>query len=383
MLRVRDSAGRVLCYLDADDARPRDDSGKVIAQRAGDDRELAELSRVAYRRMYDAPVQLDLAPGDVMQPATRADFGIPRARDYLADQVSPIVFVSRDRGEWYTENVADGIKLVVAIASLTGQQPEINPGFTATAFSTQGYAVAAKLSKRLCANADFDLRKRAVRYLVDVIKRARESRVATQLTTPGNWAPGNRIAAAAKWNLASGNPSPLQDLFKALAASYLPADTLVLPEIAAQYFHYSGGTGLQVRDFVQGGGQLPRILYARALQLVNGAPGYVWMPTGLGPVPLVRTTVYDAWWEHHAKDRAPLEHERVPEWAPVDQETDVGSSATFRWRDGDAGIRVNGILVRQYDDGHDVDTEWITVAVNDAEVQPSNQVGALITGALA
>jgi hypothetical protein len=390
MLTFRDPRGRVLFHLDKDDDVPRGEDGKPIAQRAGKDAELVKLSRYAGKRM--ASVLLDLGEGDVLVPSTRADFGMPDFRqDYIADLVSPVTFVKRDRGYYFTENIIDGIKIVQAQANPVGPQAELNPGFTATAFTTVGYALAAKLGANgqggVVDNADFDLKKRTVRFLVDALRRGREARVATLTTTATTFAAGNQIAAVAKWNLSSGNPAPLTDLFKALQASYLPSDTLVLPEIAAQYFHYTnGGTGAQIRDFVQGGGQLPRILYAKAKQFYNDSPAYIWMPTGLGNVPLVRTTVHDDGWIKDWKKKptpGPILYE--PDWEPNDAITDIGTTHTLRWLgehpNGKDSMRQYGVLVREYVD--EQRSTWIAVAMSDIEIVPSNLVGAIITGALA
>lgn len=386
-------AVRRLLHLEQDDGVLRDETGAVVGERAGKDKELLRLSRLAAKWMR-APTMMtsgDLAPSDVLRPGTRAYYGIPNAeKDFVADEVSPVGFVDKFQGYYYVENVADQIKLRMFQASLTGQPPEVNPGFAATEFTTVGYAVACKLPQEVIGNADFPLRRQAVRYLVDLLRRAREARVATQLTTSTNFATANRIAAVAKWD-GGTNPAQLTDVFAALAASYMPADTLILPEIAAQYFYYTpaGSTGAQIRDFIQGGGQLPRILYARAKQLYNKAAAYVWMPSGVGSVPLVRTTHHDAYWENHSwpKRRLPNkeEEEREPEWEMNDIFTDIGTSTTLRWL-GDGGVRDglrrHGLLVREYEEMTDR-SHWIVVAHNDIEIMPSNQVGAIITGAIA
>jgi hypothetical protein len=361
MLRVRDGQGRVLFHLDGDNAVPRDSAGKVLGARAGKDSELTSLTKLAARWVSSAaPTLLDLAPSDVVQPSTQADYGIPdSSADCIADQVSPVKYVKNDRGYYFLESVGDAVRLVLGQVNLGGQQAEINPGFMATEFTTTGYALAARLPREVYGNADFDMKKRTLRFLSDSYRLARENRVATQLTTATSFAAANRIAAGAKWN-GGTNPSPLTDLFAALKASYLPADTLVLPEIAAPFFFYGPGTGLQVRDYVQAGGQLPRILFARSKTLFGGAPAYTWMPLGTGAVPLVRTT--------------------------QNLDAAIGTAATFRWlgEEGARGTRVDGVLVREFVDKSDsLAPTWLVLAVNDAEVVLSNQVGSIITGALA
>jgi hypothetical protein len=58
---------------------------------------------------------------------------------------------------------------------------------------------------------------------------------------------------------------------------------------------------------------------------------------------------------------------------------------TLRWLGEGAkdGIRRHGLLVREFEDPGDRLSHWIVVAHDDVEIMPSNQVGAIITGALA
>jgi len=352
---IRDLAsGRPLAFLDGD--RLRDDSGKPVAERAGDDKQTLKLADRAAAWMVGRQVLMDLGMPDVALPATQADLGIP-ALECVADQVSPIKYVPHDRGYFFYENVGDAVQLVIGNGTEAGAMTEVNLAVSKTNFTTNGYALAAKLPRQLVANADFDVKKRVTRRLCEALRLGRETRVASLMTTSSSYAAGNVNAAVAKWN-GGVNPTPLTDLFKALAASYLPANAVVLPENAAQYFHYVSGTGAQVRDFVQGGGQLPHICYARAKTLSAGVLSYVWSPSLPTNVALVRV--------------------------PVDIETDIPTSMTLRWLgEGDVadGERRDGVLVREYFAPQD-DATWIVVAHNDVEVMVSNQVGALITGAL-
>jgi hypothetical protein len=364
-LVVRDLSGRALFVVD-DDGKGRDDSGKVVAQPAGSDAAGRKLATQAARWLKDGPpaesnadrkVLMDLAIGDVATAATQAEFGIPTGA-CVADRVSAIKYVKHQAGVWYQENVNDAIALVAASVAADGAPPEVNPGYVSTSFTTSGFALAAKLPKRLLKNADFDLKKRALRRLVNGLRLAREYRISQLLTTSTNFAAANRIAAGSKWN-GGVNPSPLTDLFSALAASVLPANTLILPEVVAQYFYSLPGTGAQVTPYVQGGGELPRILFARQ-KLLSGGTKYLWAPNaGTGAVNVALVRVAD------------------------DVETDIPTVMTFRWlcEEGSRGRVVDGVLVREFD-GAD-DTSWLVVAHNDADVIISNQVGAVITGAMA
>lgn len=375
-LVVRDLRGRPLFYLDSLEAEAaRDVNGKVVAAReSGGDRhpDLVRLgaawmsgrSPVAARLAAERKVLLDLAPGDVDYPATQADFGIPDGQrsPYVADLVSKVKFTKKDRGYFFAENVNDALQIVVGAAPSDGSPPLVNPGFVSTQFITTGYALAAKLPRGLSENADFDLRKLTLRRLIDGLRLARENRIATLLQTSGNWNANNRIAATAKWN-GGATANPLTDMFAALKASAIPSNALVMPEIAAQYF-FQNANSSAMRDYVQSGGEMPRVLFARAKVLSGGSPAYLWAPGLPANVPLVRLA--------------------------TDDETDIPTLMTMRWlgEQPAAGAKneerdtVEGVLVRCFDDPQGPGDKWIVAAHNDADVMLNSQVGALITGAM-
>lgn len=353
---LRDLLGRPVGFLDGE--RVRDDGGKPLAGRVGSDGQERTLSGLGADWMVGRKVLLDIARGelgigDVATAAFQADYGIPTS-DVVADEVSAVRYVPHDRGVWYPENAADAIQLAETAAPAAGSGfGTIYPGFTSTTFTTTGYAIGAKIPRQLNANADMNLKKRATRRVIEALRLAREVRVATLLTTSTNWASANRVTATAKWN-GGATANPLLDMMNALAASYLPANILIMPESSAQYFYVQPQTSTGIRDYIQARGEMPKILYARAKKSLSGAPAYVWAPSNPVAVALVRVT---------------------------DDPLDYPSSQTFRWL-GDArdGARVEGILVREFQD-EGLNT-WIVGSHNDAEVIVSNQVGAIITGAV-
>jgi hypothetical protein len=355
---------------DVDTGRPlfdfegRAPGGEKVAGRSGADEQHTYLARVAsrwatgQRLAKDADERkflLDLAPADVVTQTTRAEFDIPTG-DYVADVVSQVKLVPNDRGYWYLESVTDALKIVAPLQSADSSPPEVNPTYAKTAFATQAYALAAKLPLEIVSNADWDVKLSATKYLVNALRLSREVRVAALLTTTANWAAGNQVTAISKWNGGSTTAAPLNDLFKALAASYLPANVVVLSENVAQYYYGNPAVGANItvmRDYVQSGGEMPRALFARAKQLTGGVPAYVWGPALPTNVPVIRT----------------------PDSIPT--------TVTFRWlgEGGPDGEAQDGFLVREYIDERDRSC-YLVVAHNDTEVFVSNQVGALIVGAL-
>ncbi len=365
---VRDANGAPLFVMDGDVGR--DTSGKPILARAGSEQRSRLLSAHAAAWMTgrklqssmgdDGKVLMDLAPADVVTPSTRAEFPIP-CQDFVADQVSQVKLVPHDRGYWYVESVTDAIKVATPTAADNGGAPvAFNPAYGKTAFTTVGYALAAKLPRDISQNADWDLKLDATRFLTYALRLAREVRLAALLTTTTNWAAGNRVAVGAnKWNGGTA-PNPLGDMFTALADSYLPANVMVMAESVSPYFYAnqfqnttSGTLQTSVRDYVQSGGEMPRILFARAKMQLAGVPAYVWAQALPYNVPVIRS----------------------PDSIPT--------TVTFRWlgQDGLDGDTTSGMLVREYYDERN-NSDYVVVAHNDAEVFVSNQVGSIISGAM-
>lgn len=355
MFVVRDLQGGLVGYLEGD--RLRDANGAPIGDRRGTDREALSLSAVAAQRMAGRKVLLDLGPGDVVTPTTQFTAGIPRP-DYVADRVSPVRLVDHDRGTFFTENADDAIRMVNPSAHAAGGEPSvIEPGFTSTSFTTVPYALAAKMPRPLLDNADFDLRRLTLRRIVQALRLAREYRLWTLLTTAANWPSANQITVGAtnKWNGGSSAPNPLGDMMAALKASLIPANVLIMPENAATSFYVQPQASTGIRDYVQADGEMPDVLYARGKIKTGGAPQYIWSPANPTNVALVRV---------------------------ASDPDELGTTLTCRWLgDSPDGQRVEGLLVREYFVDKE-DSHYLVVAHNDAEVFVSNQVGALIVGAL-
>lgn len=354
MFVVHDLHGRFVGHLEGD--RLRDTNGKPVGDRVSSDKEAVTLSTLAANRMAGRQVLLDLGIGDVVTPTTQFAVGIQKKPDFVADRVSPIRYVSHDRGTFFAESVVDSVKLTNPVGSSSGGTPTlIDAGFVSTSFVTTGYALATKVPRRLQANADFDLKKKTLRRIVHALRLAREVRMWALLTTSANWASGNvvTLGATAKWN-AGTTANPLGDMMSGLKASYLPADVMIMPESTAQNFYVQPQASTGIRDYVQARGEMPEIMYARAKVFTAGSLGYVWAPATPSNVAIVR----------------------VPE-----DEDEVGTTITCRWLgQSQDGERFDGVLAREYYVPQD-DSDYLVVAHNDAEVFLSNQVGALIVGA--
>ena len=384
---IADAAtGEPLFWLDG--THFRDINGKIVGGRVSRDAEALHLSDAGARLMrgedvgsgekWPMPAEVrktkedgtlvamaDLAPGDVASgTAARAVFAPIPPQDHIADRVSPVCMIGHDRGSWWLENVADSIQQVLELGiAAGGKPPEIAPSFVNTPFTAPGYGLSVKLPIPVATNADFDLQLIALRRVTEGLRLAREVRVAKLLLATGSWAAANVLAvgATAKWN-GGTTADPLAALFSAKATSALAATTLVMSEAVEPYFFSNTGTattGNRVRDFVQAGGTLPKVLVGRARAMAAGAPSYVW---GGGPASAVLIREVE------------------------DPRHEIGSCRTLRWNgeapDGEVK-GTDGFLVRRYRVGNSMTGADYVVAVhNDLEVMISNQVGSLITGAL-
>jgi hypothetical protein len=368
-LEVRDaSTGSVAFHVDGEVAR--DDSGRVVGEPrslrlAKDDASLSTLGSLwlsdKYRGTEGRKVLLDLAPYDVVTPATIAEFDAV-ADGCVADVVAPVVMIPHDRGVWYVENPGDILRL--QIASSTGDAPpaEVNPSYTPTTFVASGQALAAKLPRGTARNADWNLRAKALRYLVEALRIRREKRAADALLATSAWAAGNQITPVSKWNGGAAN-DPLTDLFAALLASWMPANVLVLPEVAAPYFYTSA-----VQTYVQAGGELPRVLFARAKYAVGSA--------GNGQATSGTSYVWSLGFQAGTTASNVLLARCSPD------PTSITTAKTFRWvGDSQDGERREGVLVRTFYDKR-TDDDWVVVAFNETVQVLSNTIGALIVGAI-
>jgi hypothetical protein len=368
MLKIRDASTRKVVFYVDDVASEvaRDANGKVVARVASREPEVLTLTKAGHllltgsRRVTSSGegrlVAMDLSPGDVAAPnAARAAF-VEVAPDFIADQVAPVRLVKHDRGTWWIENPGDSIQQVLAIeSSAGGAGAELNPTFTKTAFTCTGYGVSARLPRGIVATADFDISLVALKRGITALRLAREVRVASMLLAASNWATGNVVSAGSKWN-GGVSPDPLGDLFAARSKSFLPPSAMVLSEAAEPYF-FANANG-RVRDFVQSGGVLPRVLVGRARIMNAAVASYVWSPS----TPANAALIVEA----------------------NDPDTGLGTARTLRWLGaGPDSEMQDGLLVRRFK-SIDSEFEFVVAVHNDAEImlQNASTVGAVITGVL-
>ena len=304
--------------------------------------------------------QGELGQNDVQTQATIATSKAPSLEGIaIADIVCPVTFVSKTSGTWLSEDVAQDVaKPVVQQVSGTGPVPELNPKLTSTAFdATNALALAVELPTETLDNADLDLVKLSIRRLVNAFRLDREIRVANLLTTTANWPTTNRTAAATKWNGVS--PTPLVDVFAAMAKSIILPTYLVLPESASQYFFSQGS----VYQHLTAGGPIPKPIVASLRKTTAGVADFVWN--------LTATTA-----------------SAVLIYAGAEPEA-VSTARTFRYV-GDAPDRAaaeesNGYLLRSFVNERQGarGKQSLVLVANDADKILSGQFGGIITNVIA
>jgi hypothetical protein len=304
-----------------------------------------------------ALAQGQLGQSDVQTQGTIATSLAP-ALETIADLVCPVTLVSKSSGTWLSDDVGQDLaKPVAPQVAGTSSPPELNPKLTSTSFdATNGRALAVDIAAETLANADLDLVKLSIRRLVNAFKLDREVRVANLLMTSANWPSGNRTAAAVKWNGVS--PTPLVDVFGALAKSIIAPSFLVMSESASQYFY----SNTSVYQHLTAGGPIPTPIVASAHKMTSGAADYVWGSTTSANAILV--------------------------YAGGDPEA-VSTARTFRYigdaPDREAAKEADGYLLRSFlmDKRGARGTRSLVLAANDADAILSGQLGGIITGVIA
>jgi hypothetical protein len=318
-------------------------------------------------------VTMDLGIADVHTAATLPNYvGGYHIADGVADIASPSILVPKATDVYYTWNAtSDFNRKIPNITSPGGAVPEVNPGIANATYNTVNYALGGFLPTEVQSNADAPLRPFAkmTQIIVDGIRLEREYRVASLLTTSGNWNSNlvQTIAAGAQWD-GGAAADPLYVLHKAIEQSYMEDNLRIIcstqllhdflrsPAIQ-KYFQFKDSVaGVPSAQAVADTLGLPPIYAAQMKYITGGALNYVWGSS----VVLVR----------------------VPKETPPTSQMEVGTSYTMRWNGGDApdGTVSGGLLVRTYYDqkrGGRGGTQ-VVVTHNDSEQMTSGLVGGLL-----
>lgn len=322
-------------------------------------------------------VTMDLGQSDVHIDAALANYAAGyKLAPGIADEVCPVIPVDKASNKFFTwdkdDVFQDAEDLIVGPGAVV---KEISPRLSSATYTTTSYGIGSFVPTEVAANADAPLAPEmaAIRRCLNAVMLGRERRVASLLTTSGNWSGGSvtALGGTAKWNAGSAS-DPVRDLYTAIEASLTPVRAIAMSE---RTWH----------DFVQNAAVQKYVAAKTMVQPIasNGEASNFSALLGLPPI-LIGTM----------KGKAPSGYGYV--WgsnvallcndpsAPKDGQT-IATAYTFRWTGAGSsdGNMMGGFLVRSYYDPSRGARggKKIVVVHNDAEVMTSVYAGALITGA--
>jgi hypothetical protein len=321
-------------------------------------------------------IRMDLGVPDVHQPATLPTYvGGVRVADGIADVISPVIPVPHQSDYYATWNTSGDFNRKIANAGQAGGMiAEVNPGLAFAQYTTVTYQLAGFLPTEVMANADAPIRPhvKTMQVIVDALRVEREARVVTLSTASGSYQATliQALLAGQQWNEGAAS-NPILILHNAIDAMYMPPTAIGMSGKAwrafirnpavQKFIQYKAGVkGIPKPEGIPDEFDLPQIYVAEMKYIVNGALAFAWG----GNVVLI--------------------HE--PKEMPPTSQQDVAPFVTFRWSGGPVppdGALTGGLLVRTFFDQKRGPRggNLIICAHNDAEVNSSTYVGALITGA--
>lgn len=319
---------------------------------------------------------MDLRPSDVN---TGIGYGIySPTQDPIANVASAYDLVTQPIGTRYYEDPLSATKQVVQTGTEAGgQNPTVTANPIKVAYDCYEHGLACDVQNDMVGGqSDFDLLTAAAYRLGAALRLGREMRVATLLTTAANWAAGNQVAVANKWNGTLGDP--LADLYSAMNKSTLPVTHIIVsePVVPQMMVGTNANVVSRIQNFfmawvaIQRQGdaaknpmlqyQFPTIVVARMKNIAAGAPGYVWGQITSANAVLIRQ---------------------------VDDPNALSSSRTFRYTGTapDGAADTEGYLLRSIyvPGGSGRGTRSLVLVTNDQERIINNTVGSIITGVLA
>lgn len=211
-----------------------------------------------------------LSPSNAHIAAALGDFASSYSNGkFLADRVSPIIPVDKDSDSFYQFARKDATTDTVEVVGEQGEIPLSTIETANATYVTLGYGLRAPVSRALQVTADAAIRpkERSTAALMQRLMLAREIRVASKITTSGNWDSGSRAAATALWSDQTSGV-PLTDIQTALEAIPASGDDSLLIGICALEVYHDLSSHPQIRD-MHGTlpGQIDEVVLAKYLKL--------------------------------------------------------------------------------------------------------------------
>lgn len=191
-----------------------------------------------------------LSPSNAHVVAALSDFASSYSNGaFFADRVSPIIPVDKDSDSFFQFARKDATTDTVQIVGEQGAIPQSTIETSKATYVTLGYGQRAPVSRALQVTADPAVRpkERSTAAIMRNLMLAREIRVASKITTSGNWASGNNAAATAVWTDQTAGV-PLTDIHTALEAIPASGDDSMLIAICALEVFNALTSHPQIRD---------------------------------------------------------------------------------------------------------------------------------------
>lgn len=156
----------------------------------------------------------------------------------VAERVAKVVPVKKESDKYYIWNRDTAFRVdstgSMSLRADGTESKEIDFGLSTATYSAEEYALKALITDRQKDNADdiLKLRESKMRRLQDLILLEQEIRVATLLTTAGNWDAANTSTPGVKWDAAASvtiekNIDDAKEVVR--AAIGLEPNTIVIP----------------------------------------------------------------------------------------------------------------------------------------------------------
>ena len=291
----------------------------------------------------------------------------PELSGLIAEQAVRVLNVAKESDKYFIWDRPTAFRVPTDLRADGAEANEVDHALTTASYACDEYALKTHVTDRQKDNADsiLKLRENKMRHVQNLELIAQEQRVATLLTTQGNYASGNytTLSGVGQWNNASfsGSIEETIDTYKEAIRQKIGMypNTVIIPAAVAQVVKRDAS----IRELIK---------YTQSDLLVNGdLPPTMWnmkvlIPKGISTTSMIGASsvvMGDIW----GKDV-------ILTYVPPEGSIDTPAHAYI--------LRAKNFMVRSWRE-ESRNTEWIEVSVIQDEVVTSNISGALIQDVIA
>jgi len=158
--------------------------------------------------MRRRPIKLSYEAGDLQTVDTvlqNFSVGELQEKPFAADILFPFVPVEKETGTYYKHDPSASRRAVEAIRARKARSAQVEQAITDATFSCKEYALHDILEDAIVANADVvvrgSMRERTAKFVLNLLRLAREKRAVTLATTVTNYPTAHRITGGADWEI--------------------------------------------------------------------------------------------------------------------------------------------------------------------------------------